>query len=97
MTLNDFMALAIVVVAFAIVIVDILLALRYPEQRWIRIPRGIAAACIGTVFGMNLCKIWVDANGTSVPPLVGRSAVLLMVATILAGAIYSLRSKGTTL
>lgn len=96
MTFTDFMALAIVLVAFAVVIVDIVLAIRYPEQRWIRIPRGIAALWVGTVFSMNLFKIWVESTG-SVPPLLGRSAMFLLVATIFAGAIYSLRSKGTTL
>ena len=97
MIFNDFMALAIVMVALGVVIVDIILATRYAEQRWIRIPRGVAALWVGIVFGMNLAKIWVDKNSGSVPPVLGRSAVLLMTATLLAGAIYSLRSKGTLL
>ena len=94
MSLNDIMALLIVVTAAAVLVVDIVLAVKYPSQRWIRIPRGVAAGWVAVVFLFNLIGAWVGADGNSVPILIGRSAMLLMISTILAGAIYSLRSKG---
>jgi len=95
MTFNDAMALVIVIMCAAVVTADIRLIIKYSEHRWIRIPRAVAIAWLGIVFAMNLCGVWVAEDGVTLPPVFGRLAVFLLVSTILAGAIYSLRSKGT--
>jgi len=93
MNLNDFMALAIVMVALGVVGVDIRLVIMFPAHRWILMPLGIAVAALGIVFLLNLLKIWVGVDGVSVPPIFGRFAVFLLLGTILSGGIYALRSK----